>query len=287
MTAATELVVTEPGTYTMSDRVYHADPVPAGSLSSTGARTLLAKSPAEYRYEADHGRPEKRAFDLGHAWHTMVLGTGSEIVTVPYDTYNTNAAKAIRDEAYDAHMVPLLTKELAQVEAMTDALWHDPLARSLLDNGIAEESMFWVDGDHGVWRRARTDWIRHGKRSVLVDLKSTTALDTDSLRRTVLNYGYHQQADWYLDAAANCLTLTDASFVFLFQSKNPPYLVRPVQLKDEWLDLGHQLNQKALRLFARCQETGLWPGYSHEIDQLDILPYADRRSGYEEDTDDD
>ena len=55
MSADTEvLTVTEPGVYAMPFDVYLADPVPGGSLSTSGAKTLLNACPAIFAYERKH-----------------------------------------------------------------------------------------------------------------------------------------------------------------------------------------------------------------------------------------
>ncbi|MBO0827768.1 MAG: hypothetical protein J2P24_08300 [Streptosporangiales bacterium] len=54
-TGAADVMITEPGVYNLPAAVYHADPVPGGSLSQSGAKKLLPPScPALYRYWADH-----------------------------------------------------------------------------------------------------------------------------------------------------------------------------------------------------------------------------------------
>ncbi|MGW9447058.1 hypothetical protein, partial [Bacillus mobilis] len=48
--------ITRPGVYDgIPEAVYHRDPVPGGSLSSSGARKLLAPScPALFKYDQEH-----------------------------------------------------------------------------------------------------------------------------------------------------------------------------------------------------------------------------------------
>ena len=67
----------------MTDAEYHGDPVAAGSISSSGARTLL-KSPALYQWERAH-RVEKTTYDVGHAVHAAVLGVGADVVLLDFD----------------------------------------------------------------------------------------------------------------------------------------------------------------------------------------------------------
>src|SRR4051812_35256773 len=103
-----DIKVTEPGIYPdLSNDDYHADPVPGGSLSSSGARSLL-ECPAVYRHQRDHGRPNKAHYDIGHAAHMLVLGAGPDIYPVDAADWRTKAAKEEAEQAREFGMTPLL-----------------------------------------------------------------------------------------------------------------------------------------------------------------------------------
>jgi hypothetical protein len=271
MTAVDEqIIVTEPGIYDMPNDVYHADPVPEGSLSSSGARKLLAPScPALFHYEATHRRKPSKAFDFGHAAHQKVLGTGPELVVVDADSYRTRAAQTARDEAYAAGAVPLLPGEYAQVEAMAAALRAHPIANALFnpERGRAEQSLFWVDPISGVWLRARLDWLPHSSpgRMIVADYKTTVSAEPSSIERSMHTYGYHQQADWYENGVLSLGIAEDVAFVFVFQEKTAPYLVTVVEPDADSLMWARVLNQKAIDTYRNCKEAGHWPGYADEV----------------------
>jgi hypothetical protein len=276
--------VTEPGVYDLPDAAYHADPIPGGSLSSTGARRLLPPScPALFKYERDHGRPEKRAFDFGHAAHQLVLGVGPEIVTVEADDWRTKAAKETRDAAYATGSVPLLAAEWAQVEGMAAALREHPYASALFDparGGAPEQSLFWQDGRFDVWRRARLDWLPRGSansRMIVADYKSTVSAEPSAFRRASSNYGYHQQAAFYTDAVQGLGLADDITVVFVAQEKTPPYLITVFEPDAPALRVGRHLNDQALGVFAECQATGVWPGYSTDVELLSLPPWVANR----------
>lgn len=274
-------MITEPGVvFGMSDEDYHADPVPAGSLSNSGAKKLLAPScPAIYRYEADNGSGHKKAFDFGHAAHLEMLGAGAEIVVVDEKDWRKKDAQLAQKAAYDEGKVPLLTHEANQVKAMGRALRSDPVASALLnpDHGVAEQSLFWIDREYEVWRRCRIDWLntRPGRRPLVIDYKSTTSLDPAAISKTVHNYGYHQQDPFYMDGVRTLLDLDDPAFVFLFQMKTPPYLCSVVQLDPHAVRIGRERNARALEVFRDCQKTGLWPGYSTTVTEIRLPRYAE------------
>lgn len=281
---AEPVVITEPGVHDgMPEAVYHADPVPGGSLSNSGAKLLLSPGcPAAYRWAADHGQPHKDVFDLGHAAHTLVLGAGAPFRVVAAKDWKTKAAQDDRKAAYAAGETPLLTHEHEQVLGMAAALRQHPLAAALLDpaTGPAEQSLFWTDPEFGVWRRSRLDKIHYGARTTVVDYKSCISADPEACSKAMHNYGYNRQGPYYVDGAqALGLGGDDTAFLLIFQEKTPPYLIAVAGPDDIALAAGRDLNRRALQLFAECQSTGVWPGYAPDDDliSLPLPPYAERR----------
>jgi len=273
---AEQAVITEPGVYDIPEAGYHADPVPGGSLSSSGARKLLPPScPARFRYEQDHP-VHKDVFDFGTAAHRTVLGTGPEIVIVDAGDWRTRAAKEAQAEARQAGKCPLLAADWARVEGMAHALRSHPLASALLcrDDVQPEQSLFWQDADFGIWRRARLDSVRHGGRLLVSDYKTARSADPDQFARSVASYGYHQQAAWYLDAVLAVLGERDAVFLFVVQEKEPPYLVTVCELDFAASQAAHALNRRAMEVYRDCTEAGIWPGYTDDVALLSLPAWA-------------
>lgn len=263
-------VVTEPGVYTIPEDDYHADPVPAGSLSHSGARRLL-ECPAKFDYWR-HREQHKATFDFGKAAHTLILGAGAELVVIDAENWTTKAAKEERANARALGLTPLLRHEMDTVEAMAGALKAHPIAVALLADGTPEQSIFWQTGP--TWRRARIDWTpANTRRPILVDYKTTVSAEPGAFSRSVASYGYHQQADWYLDGW-NTITGETAAFVFIAQEKEAPYLVNCFELDATALDIGRARNTAALALYEQCTATGIWPGYSAQVEQIGLPRWA-------------
>ncbi|MFF3730436.1 PD-(D/E)XK nuclease-like domain-containing protein [Streptomyces sp. NPDC002476] len=269
-----------PGIYpSLPIDVYHAD---RWSLSSSGARKLLAPScPALFRYEQDHPQPPKRTFDMGNAAHRLVLGDGPDLVAVEADDWRTKAAREERDAIRADGGVPLLAAEYDQVQAMADAIRRHPVASALFapDSGRPEVSVFWTDGPTGITRRARFDWLPHPRsgRLIIGDYKTCRSAEPSALARAVDEYGYHCQDDWYRAAARAAGLADDPAMVFVCQEKTAPYLVTVVELDATARRIGAARNRRAIDLFARCTETGHWPGYSDDITYLSLPVWAERR----------
>jgi hypothetical protein len=301
MTAAVDdLVITEPGVYDIPADVYHADPVPGGSLSSSGARDLLPPScPALFRYHADHDRTPRKVWDIGHAAHKLVLGVGPELVLVDRDRWDTKAVMAEVEEIRDRDAIPLKRPEFEQVHAMADALRAHPVAAAVFnpERGDPEQSLFWID-DSGIWRRARLDWMPHfntytgegqptqGRgypgRVIIPDYKTCASANPDALARTMNSFGYHQQAAWYIDAVKAVYPMwqhpdaTEPAFVFVCQEKTPPYLVTIVEPDQMALRVGRRLNRDAIEVYAECVRTGVWPPYSLEVELIALPAWVER-----------
>ncbi|SES04376.1 PD-(D/E)XK nuclease-like domain-containing protein [Streptomyces qinglanensis] len=282
------LDITEPGIYPdLPMDAYHADPVPGGSLSSTGARRLLPPGcPALYHHERQHGRQPRNTFDYGTAAHRLVLGDGPTIHVVEADNWRTTAAREDREDARAMGRVPLLRHEYEQVTAMADALRAHPVASVLFDpirGGAPEQALFWRDPPTGVMRRALLDWLPQSGpgRMVVPDYKTAASAEPEAIRRTVDTYGYHQQAAWN-SAGVKALGLAeDVAFVFVVQEKTPPYLVTVVQLDAMAMRIGAARNRRALQIYAECTATGRWPGYTDAIEHLSLPPYAENRDSEE------
>lgn len=263
MTAAVEVEAPAevvPGLYDIDAALYHSDPIPGGSLSSTGARKLATECPAKFKYWLDNPQSTNKAFDLGTAAHKLVLDDGPELVLVDAARWDTNTIKAEIAAIRAEGNIPLKRHELEQVHAMAAQLRKDPEAARLLEpgSGVAEQSAFWED--HGIWRRARLDWLRHDGQ--ITDYKTTKSANPVDLPRTFHDWGYAQQQEFYTDAGL-ALDLIDPEkpLQFVLQEKDPPYLVVVTTCDPVARGIGRHLNDRALNTYAICRENDEWPGY--------------------------
>jgi hypothetical protein len=289
MTAVAEpLAVTEPGVYDgMPVDLYLTDPVPGGSLSASGAKLLLPpSSPAIFRWQADHGRPNKPEFDFGHAAHKLALGDGAPVAVIDADDWRTKAAKEAKEKAYANGEIPLLADDWAAVQAMAKALREHPVASALFEPGTGrpEQTLIWRDEEAGVMRRSRLDWLRNTRtdRGVLIvpDYKSCYSASPEDAAKALYNNGYYRQAAWYEDGVVAVGLADAAAFVLVMQEKFPPYQVAVYQPDQFAMAAGRRLNRKAIAVYRDCVQTGHWPGYAVPTgagvltSDRDVLPLA-------------
>lgn len=261
--------VTEPGIYEMTDVDYFADPVPGGSLSSTGAKLLL-RCPAKFEYQRTHPRPPKHEFDLGHAAHLLTLGKGATLVVVDAPNWLTKAAKEAKAAAYATGKVPLLPKDWEQVQAMHQVL-AEHWAASLFTGGVAEQVLVWRDEATGIMCRAMLDYRRRGR---VVDFKTSSSADPDDWDDAVARFDYHMQAAHYCDGVrALSLGLGDEpQFLHVVQEVEPPHLVTVSALDPDYLAIGARRMARAREMFRDCTASGIWPGYAGTDDVIVTSP---------------
>lgn len=247
---------------------YHEDTLPpelGRSLSVSGAKTIL-RSPAQFVWDRQHGRPDKRTYDIGHAAHRFILGAGNDIHRVHASTWQTNAAKAEAKAARDADRVPLLVEDYRAALNMAKSVKRHPTFGPFFREGDAEVSAYWTDTTTGVTLRARFDWV-HPR--ALIDVKTAVDASPDGFAKAVANYRYDMQAAHYTEGY-EVLTGRTLPFVFVVVEKTPPHLCAAYVLPVDALERGARDNARARAKFAECESAGEWPGYSTEIQMLDM-----------------
>lgn len=251
--------------YDMDDRTYHA----RTELSSTGVRKIL-DSPARFHYDQTHRR-ESRAFDVGHAVHAKILGTGLTVVAYPDEHLTPSgnpstkaATKAWEAEQRAAGFAPIAPTDLALVDAMAEAVLTHTGARKILERpGQAEVSAFATDPDTGVPCRARFDRLSDG---LIVDVKTTAGSASEAgFGRDAAKHGYPIQEAHYADVLAWICGMNDrVPMAFVVVEKRPPHLVA-VHYSDEVTRvIARDLAAQARRTYADCAASGVWPGYGDE-----------------------
>lgn len=273
-----------PGVYEITADEYHADPIPGGSLSSSGARKLLPPScPALFKYERDNPPAPTEAMTLGSAAHRVMLGAGAELERIEADNWRTKAAQDKKKDALAAGKIPVLAHEHDRITAMAEALRADQRAAALFhpDYGKPEQALFWQDKASGVICRALVDFLRQPEadgRLILVDYKTATKADEESVKRSVLDFGYYMQAAFYADGVKALDLAQDVPVLLVVQETRRPFLCNVVQLDDPAMHIGRWRNREAIGIYAECSRTGHWPGHGEDRINFTGLPgWAEHR----------
>lgn len=275
-----------PGIHRISADVYHADPAPAPSLSSSIARILLDQSPlhawtASPRLNPAWEPTESKTFDIGRAAHRAILGAGGDYVAIPEELLGSNGAastKAAREWIENARargLTPLKAHEVAMVETMADKA-----ARVLAGAGInlhhADSEVVAVAEIDGVWCRAMLDNVPEDPRQPIYDIKTCESAAPEACLKSVLNYGYDVQAAHYLDTW-KAATGEARVFRFIFQEKSKPHEVCVIEIGQDSLDLARRKVARAREMWGICLGRDEWPGYPLGVHKVDLPAWTFER----------
>lgn len=195
------------------------------AIDQTSLKKMLVSPLAYSDYlTGEHGYSS--ALEFGKAAHSMVLGSGPQVVAKP--NLRTKEGKALRDrlvEQYGADdIVWLSADDVEKVQAMRDMVG-DFFTK--LD-GQPEVAMIAADPDTGLLIKGKADWLPSTPDPDGVlrirDYK-TTVKSPDEFERSCWQYGYHIQAAFYMRLYR--LTMPEykgpLGFEFVVQEKNPPF----------------------------------------------------------------
>jgi hypothetical protein len=265
---------------------YHSDCCIEVSISSSGLRKIISKSPAHYWADSYYNarrieKPEPKetpAFIIGRAAHHLLLGEADfdRLFIERPETLNGKDWQPNRKDCRDwvkarksEGFTVLKAGDINRIRGMSDALARHPIIQAGILNGNIERSMIYKDQETGVWVKVRPDATPTDSLD-FADLKTTTSIHWEDLMRSIGEFGYHQQAALTGTACQMLLKQPMQSFSFVFVESKDPYCIRVVSLKDHMLKLGEKMNRFALNQFAACWKAKKWPGPAD--DQADVQP---------------
>lgn len=262
--------ISEPGIYDIPIEEYHGDPCDGPSISSSGLRALLLECPAKYwatsplnpnRFE------EKRseALDIGAAAHCLTLGEpefNKYFIVSPFDNFQTKAAREWRDEQT---RTVIRKEDFDRIEIVSAVQKRSAQVMRAFEHGKPEMSLIWKDEETGVWLKARPDWLPNKpKERFIVEYKTAVSINPRKWSSDAFKFGYHMQAAMQIDGIKAVMGVDPIGVAHVVQEKDPPYLAELRLFGPEQIEDGRFMYRRALKIFARCYETGEWPGYTDE-----------------------
>ncbi len=299
--------IDRPGIYArvpMED--YHSGRLCVGpSISSSGLRKIFTDSPLAYWIESplnpNRIEPEeKEAYIVGRAAHHLFLGEadfGKHFITEPAEypdaktgelkkwNNNANFCRQWHEHVAAEHLTVLTAKQIEAIRGMAGVLaWQKGLEDCGLVNsligrtalkGLVEHTVVAQDPETGIWLLSRPDAIPVDSTDAN-DFKTSASVDDRTLQKSLDVLRYDMQAE----LAARCLKAAAGveltSFAFIFAQKKPPHAIRVVELNPANLGESAADNQVAIRTFARCLETGRWPGPGGAVSDAIPLSRSER-----------
>src|SRR5574337_1975489 len=240
---------------------YHA----SAGFSSTIARTLISRTPAHAKAQADGHGKDTPATDMGTAVHQLLL-RDDRVRVADFPDYRTKDAQAWRDGVRAEGCVPMLAHKWEEARTIADRVREQIIALNLdpvpFTKGTAEHVIRWED--RGVDCRAMLDWLRDDL-TVIDDLKTTNDASPRGVHRKVWKLRYDIQAAFYLRALTAWLGAMShpikPRFRWVAVETEYPYLVTVHEPSKLALDNADARVDEAIDRWRECTTTGNWHGY--------------------------
>lgn len=255
--------------YDLSHTAYHAmtDRVSNSYLSRLDDCPAAAKVP----------QIETPAMTFGRALHCFVLdgpeAFSRDVLVLPEINRRTNAGK----DQYQALITnnpdkALITADdLETIKTMDKSIKAHPMASQLIGCGTNEVSIFWDDPFSGLPCKARPDIVPGEIQKTLIDLKKTRDASPHGFQRSIVSFGYHRQAAFYLDGMNKITQGGYDVFAFIAVEDAKPYRCEVYTLSPTFVDRGRLEYQMLINIENNCRQRGEWLNYTNpEPTEIDI-----------------
>lgn len=267
----------KPGIYHgMSNEAYHAC---KDAVSNSGLGDIM-QSPFHYyarHLDPDRPAPAEKAGQLeGTLAHCAILEPeefSKRFVVGPDVSRATKAWKEF--EAANEGLVCIKPDQYDTAMRQAEQVRRLPAVAEALARGRSEVSAFWIDEETGVLCRVRPDWVNElSSGVVLLDVKTYSSAAPDEFARQVARKGYARQDAMYSDGYGTAAQVNVHAFLFVAVESTWPYAASVCQLDDESADAGYMEYRDALHRYAHCRRTGIWPGYSTDVELIRMPNWA-------------
>lgn len=285
-----------PGWYPeLSNEDYHG----SFGYSSSSLKVLTEKTMSHLTYKMATGGVETESTLTGQTLHTLTLephlfeiefAIRPDELTKPssrqwsaanpseYSIKQMNAWDAWEKERGDRTEITEAIYKHAR--AMADKVREHPTAQAMLQEGLAEQSIYyWYNPedwdakkgyDYRIMCKVRPDWVFPG-HPVIFDLKSARDASFTAFMKQAKKLGYHTSAAMYLDGCnrnkeflARCAVKEFEKFVWIVVENEPPYEVALYEASAQDLAEGREIYHRLVRkvdLYNRSE----WKGYGEQI----------------------
>ena len=222
---------------------------------------------------------ESAALAVGRAVHVLVLegrARFDEEFLVTDGPVNPKTGepfgkttKAYREWAASQSKEVVGGADFAFMSKLRESVWAHPVARELLDDGIAEQTV--RTRYCGEPCQIRMDWFRsdYGGRPAICDLKTCETLDY--FEGDARRFGYPQQMAFYREALRTASEgAVEADCFLVAIEKREPMRCGVWKLTDGILQACALENERAIAELRSCRSDNVWPTRTEDMRILDI-----------------
>jgi len=135
-------------------------------------------------------------------------------------------------------------------------------------DGVAEASVFAVDGGTNLSIKARLDFY-HPATNTIIDIKTTKSADFWTFRREIFKYSYALQSAHYRDIVEQ-ITGKPARFIFCAIEKEAPFGIQLFELDEESHLEADTKRRELIRGWAKALATNTFTSYPSEVASVSL-----------------
>lgn len=244
------------------------------AASNSGLK-LIRQSPAHFKYREPEDY-DTRAKEIGSAIHMALLEPerfNSHYLVAEADVRTDAKYKGLKADVGGARV--LTRPEHKRIIGMQSAAYRNSrFAGYMKKAGRNELSVFSKDPLTGVPVKCRFD--RKGDSLWAFDLKKCQDARGSEFTKAISNYGYYMQVvfysqvwEWETGEKMNCAR----DFPLLALEEKAPHGCVFHDLDEVALMLGRRHMREALDTYARCLDSGIWPGYESESEDTSVTSW--------------
>lgn len=262
----------EPGIYfSMSHAEYHA----VDGYVSNSYLSRLNICPAAAKVKQD----DTTDMSFGRSLHAFILdgetAFSQGVAIRPDVNLRTKDGKAQIEAFLQANTGKdiISADDYEAIKSMAAAVNTHPLAGHMINEGNNEVSIFWTDPFSGINCKARPDKVT-SSQSVIIDLKKTRDASERGFTRSILQYGYHRQAAFYLDGMKKVTGNNYDIFALIAVEDKAPFRVEVYTLSPEFIEYGRQEYRRLISIECQCRNENNWPNYNNKgVTEIELPHY--------------
>lgn len=181
--------------------------------------------------------------------------------------WNANVCKAWRAENNACGLKEEVKNEVFfSAKGAAELILSDPQLAELFANSRKQVMLtgVYVDKETGIRVPVKSLLDLVPPADFLADFKTSNNAHPKAWARSVFQFNYHVQSSRHLDLWNAASGETRNDFRHIIQESFQPFEIGKRILSSEFIALGRSTYTKALKRYAKCLASGLWPNYEEE-----------------------
>lgn len=260
-------------------------------VSASKLQKLYAKTAEHLRYELTHQSEEEEGDKPIGVSDSLGFGTVIHMAVLEPERFLTryfrcpdgmrlNTAKGIAE--YGELRLRHPAKKGVKADAWDAAISIGKKLRNRVGTrAILESTKFFEtsfiakDEETGFHYKGRPDGVSL-ELGATIDLKTCQSAELRSFSASAYRFGYFRQGALYVKGMASVTGGAIRDHIIIAVEKEAPYAAMVGTVSARELEASTKENSELLKLYAKCEETGEWPGYPETMQDLQRSEYQFR-----------